>query len=134
MIAEEDPKRILRDAKTIAVLGMKGEEQRHAPAHRIPIYLAEHGYEITPVNPKLAGRGYPGAAAKLSDLDETPDIVEVFRRSEHLAGHLDDFLAAQPGTVWFQQGIRDDAVALALRQAGIQVVQDSCMYTVHLGL
>lgn len=134
MIADEDPKQILRDATTIAVLGMKGEDHRHEPAHRIPMYLADHGYEITPVNPKLVEQGYPGAVANLTELDEPPDIVEVFRRSENLASHLDDFLAAKPGAVWFQQGIRDDAVALKLRQAGIQVVQDKCMYTVHLGL
>jgi len=134
MVPEEDPQQILRDAHTIAVLGMKGADDPQAPAHRIPIYLAEQGYEIIPVNPRLVEEGYPGAVASLRDLDVRPDIVEVFRRSENLAGHLDDFLAARPRAVWFQQGIRDDAVALKLRQAGIQVVQDKCMYVVHRGL
>lgn len=116
------------------MLGMKGEDAGYAAAHRIPMYLAEHGYRILPVNPKLVEQGYPGAVARLADLEEVPDVVEVFRRSENIAQHVDELLDLHPGAVWLQQGIRDDAAAIRLREAGIQVVQDRCMYTVHRSL
>lgn len=119
------PEEILRDAHTVAVLGMKAEPGE--PAHDIPTFLAEQGYRIIPVNPKLAEAGYPGAVASLTDLDQAPDVVEVFRRPEAIPQHLDELLALRPGAVWFQEGIRNDAVAEQLEQAGIPVVQDRCM-------
>ncbi|HEX8696127.1 MAG TPA: CoA-binding protein [Longimicrobium sp.] len=125
------PATILRDARTIAVLGMKGDDQPEAPAHNVPAYLQAQGYRVVPVSPKLAGRGYPGAVASLSELTEPPDVVEVFRRPEAIDGHADELLALKPKYVWFQLGIRNDAVARRLEEAGIRVVQDRCMFRDH---
>jgi predicted CoA-binding protein len=59
------------------------------------------------------------------------DLVDVFRRPSDLPQHLDDLLAKKPKAVWFQSGIRNDEVALALAEAGIQVVQDRCLMVEH---
>ena len=125
------PAEILRGARTIAVLGMKGDDQPESPASAVPQYLAAHGYTIIPVNPELAESGRPGAVATLGELTEAPDVVEVFRSPENITGHADELLALKPGAVWFQLGIRNDAVARRLEEAGIRVVQDRCMKIEH---
>jgi predicted CoA-binding protein len=126
-------RRVLREARTIAVVGAKAD--RFAPAHFVPAYLAEHGYRILPVNPTIAGQrvfGVP-AVARLADLAEPADLVEVFRRPQYLPGHAEEILAMRqrPGVVWFQLGIRHDGAAERLAAAGIRVVQDRCMMPEH---
>lgn len=125
---------ILRSARTIAVLGMKGSDAPREPAHTVPAYLADQGYRVVPVNPELAGAGHPGAVGHLSDLAEAPDVVEVFRPSDALHEHADELLELGPEAVWLQLGIRNDAVARRLEEAGIRVVQDRCMYRDHRAL
>ncbi|HEU0076956.1 MAG TPA: CoA-binding protein [Longimicrobiaceae bacterium] len=125
------PAEILRSARTIAVLGMKGEDEPESPASAVPQYLAAHGYRVIPVNPELAEAGHPGAVATLGELTEAPDVVEVFRSPENIAEHADELLALKPKAVWFQLGIRNDAVARRLEEAGIRVVQDRCMKIEH---
>lgn len=124
---------ILREAKTVAVLGAKiGDGE---PAYYVPAYLRERGYRILPVNPVVAGRELHGTrtVARLADLAEPVDVVEIFRRPEHLPVHAGEILALpwRPAAVWFQLGIRNDAVAERLARAGIRVVQDRCMMPEH---
>ncbi|MBI4012961.1 MAG: CoA-binding protein [Candidatus Rokubacteria bacterium] len=125
--------RILREARTIAVLGAKAPPSE--PAHFVPAYLLAQGYRILPVNPTLAGQrlfGVPVVSA-LADLPEPADLVEVFRRPAYLPGHADEILALpwRPAVVWFQLGIRHDGAAERLARAGIRVVQDRCMMPEH---
>lgn len=124
---------ILSGARVVAVLGAKADPS--APAHYVPAYLARHGYRIRPVNPALVGRTLFGSpvVARLADLDEPADVIEVFRRTEHLPGHAREILALswRPLAVWLQLGIRHDAVAAELARAGIRVVQDRCMMPEH---
>jgi predicted CoA-binding protein len=124
---------ILRAARTVAVLGAKpgaGE-----PAYYVPAYLHARGYRILPVNPRYAGAPLFGTTvvARLADLAGPADVIEIFRRPEHLPGHADEILALpwRPAAVWFQLGIRNDAVAARLARAGIRVVQDRCMMPEH---
>ena len=125
---------ILRSYEHIAVLGIKPESRAQKPAHYVPAYLQEHGYQITPV-PTY----YPEVTEILGepvwrDLRQAPgplEIVDVFRRPEDLGGHLDEILEANPEVVWLQQGIRDDDFAEQLARAGIQVIQDRCMLADH---
>ena len=124
---------ILRDARTVAVLGAKtgpGE-----PSHYVPAYLRARGYRILPVNPKVAGQPLHGAAAvaRLAEISEPVDVIEIFRRPEYLPGHADEILALprRPKVVWFQLGIRNAAAAEKLARAGIRVVQDRCMMPEH---
>jgi predicted CoA-binding protein len=124
---------ILRETKTIAVLGAKAD--RGEPAYYVPAYLAARGYHILPVNPVFAGRQLHGArvVGTLADLGETPDLVDVFRRPEYLVDHAREILALspRPSTVWFQLGIVNDEAAERLARAGIRVVQNRCMMPDH---
>ncbi len=121
---------LLMETKRIAVLGIKTEAQSFQPAFYVPQYMAQAGFEIIPV-PVY----YPEATEilgqkvyrKLADVPGEIDLVDVFRRSQDVAGHLDDLLAKRPGAVWLQLGIRNDAAAETLARAGIKVVQDRCL-------
>jgi predicted CoA-binding protein len=124
---------ILSEAKTVAVVGAKtgaGE-----PAYYVPAYLHARGYRILPVNPAAAGRELHGTrtVARLADLPTPADVIDVFRRPEHLPVHAEEILALawRPAVVWFQLGIRNDAAAERLARAGIRVVQDRCMMPEH---
>ena len=125
--------RILREAESVAVLGAKA--QPSAPAYYVPAYLADQGYEILPVNPRLEGTIVHDApvVATLADLEDPVDVIDVFRRPEYLPGHAAEILALQwkPAVVWFQLGIRNDDAAEQLARAGIRVVQDRCMMPEH---
>lgn len=121
--------RLLDVTKRIAVLGIKTEAQADQPAFYVPAYAQRAGYEVVPV-PVY----YPEATEilgqkvfrKVADVERV-DMVNVFRRPQDLAAHLDDIVAAKPKAVWLQQGIRDDAFAEKLSAAGITVVQDRCL-------
>ena len=125
--------RILREARTVAVLGAKA--QPSAPAYYVPAYLARQGYRILPVNPKLAGMTVLDAptVATLAEVAGPVDVIDVFRRPAYLPGHAAEILVLpwKPVVVWFQLGIRNDAAAEQLARAGIRVVQDRCMMPEH---
>lgn len=136
LTASPDLRRILERARVIAVLGAHPSPER--PAFYVPAYLHRQGYRILPVNPAQVGTvlwGEPVRAA-LTDLTEAVDIVDVFRRSDALPGHLDEILAMRPlpQVVWLQSGIRHDGVAERLRAAGMGVVQDRCTLAEHRAL
>jgi predicted CoA-binding protein len=124
---------ILREAKTVAVLGAKADAAE--PAYYVPAYLHAHGYRIQPVNPKIAGRSVHGvtAVARIADVVEPADVIEIFRRPGYLPDHAREILALpwQPKAVWFQLGIRSDTAAEMLARAGIRVVQNRCMMPEH---
>ena len=121
---------VLRQARRIAVLGIRPESHADKPAHAVPKYLQAHGYEVLPVPVKDAGGepilGQP-THARVADVPGEVDVVQVFRKPEDIPAHVDDLLAKRPKVVWFQLGIRNDAAAERLARAGIRVVQDRCM-------
>ena len=120
--------RILDATRHIAVLGIKIEPDR--PAHFVPAYAQQAGFEIVPV-PVY----YPDATEilgervyrRVADVPREVDMVNVFRRSYDVPPHVDDILAKQPKSVWMQSGIRNDDAAERLARAGIDVVQDHCL-------
>jgi predicted CoA-binding protein len=125
--------RIFREARTVAVLGAKGEAGE--PAYYVPAYLKARGYRVLPVNPTRSGDPILGepVAATLADLPGPVDVIEVFRRPEFLPGHAREILQLpwKPAVVWLQLGIRHDGAAAELAGAGIRVVQDRCMMPEH---
>jgi predicted CoA-binding protein len=121
-------RRVLEDAKRIAVLGAKCEADR--PAYFVPEYAQSAGYEIVPVPvyyPNCTEILGEKVYRKVADVPGDVDIVDVFRRPEHIPPHVDDIIAKKPKAVWFQSGIRNDEAAERLAKAGIKVVQDRCL-------
>jgi uncharacterized protein len=120
--------RLLESTRRIAVLGIKIEPDR--PAHFVPAYVQQAGFEIVPV-PVY----YPEATEilgervyrRVADVPGEVDMVNVFRRSRDVPPHVDDILAKMPKAVWMQSGIRNDDAAERLARAGIDVVQDHCL-------
>jgi len=122
---------IVRDAKIVAVVGMKDGVDPHAPAYSVPVILRARGMQIIPVNPKFDSILGEKVYAKVADLPVRPDILDVFRRSEFIEGLADEVMAMPPErrplVFWMQTGIRNDAAAAKLAAAGIRVVQDHCL-------
>lgn len=132
--SEDQVAALVRSARRIAVLGIKTPLQAAQPAYYVPAYLATAGLTILPVpvyypevTTLLGERVYRRVAAVPGPID----IVQVFRRAEAIPAHVPDLLAARPRAVWFQSGIRNDAVAAELSAAGILVVQDRCLMVDH---
>jgi uncharacterized protein len=132
MTGQPDLAQILRDTKTIAVVGASPNASR--PSNEVYHYLLSTGdYTVYPVNPMISEIDGRPAYPSLADLPVTPDLVDVFRRSEELPGVLADVLALpqQPKTLWLQLGLWDDDVAKQAEAAGIQVVMDRCLKVDH---
>ena len=129
-----DPARIrtiLETSPTVAVLGIRDDPA--AAGFYVPEYLHDAGYRVLGVNPRLAGKTMFGepVRATLAEITEPIDLIDVFRRPDQLAMHTAELIAAKPRVVWFQLGIRNDAVAAELAAAGIEVVQDRCTLADH---
>jgi uncharacterized protein len=122
---------LVRNARRIAVVGLSRKPER--PSHSVAAYLQRAGYIIVPVNP--AGGvtlGEPVHPDLRSAAAAGPiDIVNIFRRSEHVPPLLEPLLEIRPPLVWMQQGIRHDEVARRLEAAGIMVVMDRCLAVDH---
>jgi predicted CoA-binding protein len=125
---------LLKRTRRIAVLGIKTEAQAGQPAFDIAKYLLAAGMEVIPVpvyypeTKEILGQK---VYRRLVDIPGDIDMVDVFRRPTDLEQHVEDILAKKPKAVWFQQGIRNDAVAEKLAAAGIDVVQDRCIKVEH---
>lgn len=127
---DEDLGALLASTRSIAVLGIKTEAQAEQPAFYVAKYAQDAGYRVLPVPvyyPEVTTILGQPVTRTVSAIGEPVDLVDVFRKPSDLAGHLDDLLAARPRAVWLQLGIRDDAFARALVDAGIFVVQDRCL-------
>ncbi len=121
--------RILRESKTIAVVGLSDKPDR--PSYRVAKYLQDHGYRIIPVNPTLTEvlgeRAYPDLLA----IPEPVDVVDIFRQSEAVPPIVEQAIAIGARAVWMQEGVVHEAAAARARQAGLDVVMDRCMFKEH---
>ncbi len=131
MESDDDLRALLAAARRIAVLGATPDPAK--PAHYVPDYLHDQGYQVLPANPLHVGRVLwdEPVRATLAEIRFPIDVVDVFRRSELLDAHLADVLAVRPRLVWLQSGIRNDAFAIRLEDAGVAVVQDRCLMVEH---
>jgi uncharacterized protein len=115
---------LLSSPRTWAVVGCSPEPGRDS--HRIARLLMERGNRVIPVNPAaseiLGERCYP----TLRDVPEPIDVVDIFRRADEAAGHVDEAIAIGARAVWMQLGVIDHAAAERARAAGLQVVMDRC--------
>ena len=126
--------RIWREVKRIAVLGIKTEAQAHQPAFYVPEYLQRAGFDIIPVPVYFPDATHilgKHVYRSVGEISGEVDMVNVFRRSQDVAGHVDDILGAAPKVVWMQSGIRNEEAARRFAEAGIRVVQDRCAMVEH---
>ena len=105
------------------------------PSNGVMHYLLDHGFWVIPVNPGHAGQQILGqpAYARLADIPEPIDIVDIFRRPEFVGGVVDEALRLRPlpKAIWMQLGIRDDAAAARAETAGLTVVMNHCLKIEH---
>jgi predicted CoA-binding protein len=124
--------KILRSARTIAIVGLSANPRR--PSHGVARYLQRAGYRIIPVNPNVSEVLGERAYATLAELPGPVDVVEVFRRSEFVGAIVDEAIAIGAGAVWLQDGVVDEAAAERARAAGLDVVMDDCMMRRHAAM
>ncbi|MGZ6030101.1 MAG: CoA-binding protein [Myxococcaceae bacterium] len=131
---EEAVRDLVKRIRRVAVLGIKTQEQSDQPAFYVPEYLRSVGLEVVPVPvyyPEVKEILGSQVYRRLVDIPGELDLVDVFRKPKDLEAHMDDILAKKPKAVWFQAGIRNDALADRLAAAGIDVVQDRCLMVDH---
>lgn len=129
---DEKVARILSQARTIAVVGLSDKPWR--ASHGVARYLQESGYKILPVNPNIDEALGERSFARLADIGESIDIIDVFRRAEFVHDLVDPALRSGAKLVWMQEGIHDAESARLLRQGGMEVVMDRCLMVEHMRL
>jgi predicted CoA-binding protein len=120
---------ILREAKTIAVVGLSSNPMR--ASHGVAEYLKAAGYRIIPVNPHETEVLGEKAYARLEDVPEPVDIVDVFRRAEEVGAVAESAIRIGAKVLWMQLGIENAEAAERARAAGLVVVEDSCLMVEH---
>ena len=132
MRAIRDIEAILRECKTVAVVGLSPNPGR--PSHRVAVYLQEQGYRIVPVNPNatevLGERCYPSLIA----IPHQVELVDIFRRSEDVPPVVDEAIQIGATAVWMQLGIVNEAAAARAEAARLDVVMDRCTAIEHRAL
>ena len=128
-----DIARILRETRSVAIVGVSSDPMR--PSHGVWRYLkSASDYTLYLVNPTIGEIDGTVVYPSLSDLPVVPDMVDVFRRHEHLRSVLTDTIAVGAKTLWLQQGLTDDEIARDGAAAGLQVVMDRCLKVDHASL
>lgn len=118
-------KQILQDTHTIAVVGASSKPDR--PGHAIPAFLQRVGYRIIPVNPMLDSLFGEKAYPDLLSIPELVDVVDVFRRSDEVLPVVEQAIRIGAKVVWMQEGVINEQAAEIARQAGLEVVMDTCL-------
>ncbi|HID73279.1 TPA: CoA-binding protein [Candidatus Micrarchaeota archaeon] len=121
--------KILEQSNVIAVVGLSDNSER--PSHRVASYLLEHGYSIIPVNPEISEwrgmKSYPS----LLGIKGKVDVVDIFRKAEHVPEIVDQAIKIGAKAVWMQLGVINGEAAAKARAAGLNVIMDRCMKVEH---
>jgi len=126
MKASSDPvAELLCASKTIAVVGLSANPAR--PSHQVAAYLQRVGYRIIPVNPNEKEVLGEKAYARLEDVPEKVDVVDIFRRAEEVAAVVKSAIGIGAKVVWMQLGVEDGVAAEKARSAGLIVIEDACL-------
>ena len=127
-------RRILRDCRTVAVVGLSAEW--HRPSFFVAKYLQQHGYRVIPVNPRYAGQQILGETvyASLLDIPDKVDMVDVFRRSAEVLPNAQQALQIGAKCLWQQIGVVNTEADALARSAGLDSVMDRCVKIEHARL
>jgi predicted CoA-binding protein len=120
---------ILKRYKTIAVVGLSSNPMR--PSFGVTEYMQGAGYRIIPVNPNESEVLGEKSYARLEDVPEKIEIVDIFRRHEEVASAVESAIRVGAKVVWMQQGIENEEAAEKARNAGLVVVEDACILVEH---
>ena len=120
---------ILESTKTIAVVGLSSRQSR--PSYGVSQYMQSCGYRIIPVNPNEREVLGEKSCARLEDVPEKVDLVNVFRRSEWVMPVVESAIRVGAKVIWMQEGVVHQAAADRARAAGLQVVMDRCILKEH---
>ena len=127
--SDQQIKDLLQNAHTIAVVGLSSSRLR--ASYGVSQYMQSAGYRIIPVNPNeqevLGEKSY----ARLEDVPEKIDVVDVFRRSEFVPEIVDAAIRVGAHAIWMQDGVVDEVAAQRARDAGLLVVMDDCILREH---
>jgi predicted CoA-binding protein len=123
------PEEILRDARSIAVVGASPDPGR--PSYGVLSYLVRAGYRVVPVNPLVDEVLGLRCLASLAELEEPVDLIDVFRRPEHCGAVAREAVAAGAGALWLQLGIVSEEARRVAEEAGMDYVEDACTAVVH---
>ena len=121
-------RKILRETKSVAIVGASDNPAK--PSYIVVKYLSERGYEVVPVNPKLAGRTLLGLTCygSLAEIGRPLDMVEIFRNSRDALGVTQEALRLdpRPKVVWMQLSVRNDEAAALAEAKGLTVIMNRC--------
>jgi predicted CoA-binding protein len=124
-MTDADLANLLAATRRIAVVGASNKPAR--PSHGVMRFLIDQGYEVTPVNPGLAGTEIHGRQVVATLAEAAPlDMVDLFRNSDDVADPVREAIRLGAKTVWMQLGVVNEAAAAAARTAGLTVIMDRC--------
>ena len=126
LTADEDIAELLRNARTIAMVGASDRPDR--PSNRVMKFLQGQGYRVIPVNPQITGEHVHGEYVwrELGQIGEPIDIVDIFRRSDAAGEAVDQAIAVNAKAVWMQLGVINEAAAARAEAAGLKVLMNRC--------
>jgi predicted CoA-binding protein len=124
-MSDDQLRAILTTTRRIALVGASNKPNR--PSYEVMAFLLDQGFDVTPVNPGLAGQEILGRRV-VASLDEAAplDMVDLFRRASEVAAPVADAIRLGAKTIWMQLGVVNEAAAQAARAAGLNVVMDRC--------
>ena len=123
---------LLKSARSIAVVGLSPKTSR--PSYTVSRAMQGFGYHIVPVRPMVDEVLREKAYARLSDVPERIDIVNVFRAADQIDPIVDECIALKLPAIWIQEGIVNEPAAQRAREAGMLVVMDRCIYRDYVGI
>ena len=122
-------RRILRDSRVLAVVGLSADWYR--PSYFAAKYMQEHGYRVIPVNPKYDVILGEPCYKSLRDIPEKVDLVDIFRKTQDVMPIAEDAIAIGARVLWQQLGVKNQAAAQKARAAGLEAVMDRCVKIEH---
>ena len=125
-------RRILRNARTLAVVGLSANWYR--PSYFAAKYMQEHGYRVIPVNPAYDSILGEKCYGSLRDIPEPVDLVDCFRKSAEIEALAEDAIAIGAKVLWMQLGVENEAARRRAEAAGLEVVENRCVKIEHARL